>query len=128
MPQRNRFNATHGFDLAGPPSRTFDAGLRTVARSQCVKDDTWEFVMSDADQGMWTHLAYVRRYFRVVKPRFLPSSHFWGGNKPFSHKGCAAYSEHVRRVLGDHHPCVAQLPTETTRNCWWRHDAPLVGR
>jgi hypothetical protein len=100
---------------------TIDEPVRAATRG-----GKWEFVMSDADQGMWTYLTYVRRYFRVVKPRVLPSSHFWGGNKPFSHKGCAAYAEHVRRALGHDHPCVAQLPAETTRNCWWKHDAPLV--
>ena len=122
--QKNRFNITHGFEFAGPPS-TFLSNVPSTRGSRCVVKNTWEFVCSDADQGMFTHLAYVRKLFHVRKMRFLPSVHFWGPIKPFKNPGCQHYTSHIQKIIPKHE-CLKRILPSSSKRCWISHYTNLV--
>lgn len=123
---RNLFNTTHGFDLAGPPRETMSANIVRFSHTACIKKNDWHFVCSDSDQGFFTHMMHVRNALRVEKPKFFANGHFWGWNKPFSVKGCTSYARHVRSVLSNDDSCLAMLKTDSSIRCYSMLNTPLL--
>ena len=109
--RRGRFNTTHGFDLAGPPQSLLLASMSSALSSdhrqrvrvrralrrfwgtRMVRDDTWDFVAANADQGLFSYIYLTklhgaafrqsRHYRRCTGSRLW---HFWGGSKPWARR------------------------------------------
>ena len=123
--KRCKFNVTHGFDLQGPPRNTM-LGNPYTANTMCIKNNTWEFVGGDSDQGLFSHMMFVQRELSVTYPLYMTSNHFWGGNKPFSHQSCSAYNAHVRNTLPSNHSCIGMLGDNVHPHCFWNHHTRLL--
>lgn len=130
--KENRFNVSHGFELSGLPKGTFDDDLPfRVRRSRCIAQNTWSFVHGDSDQGFFSHMAYVRRAFRVVEPRTVMASHFWGWKKPFVHNAlwCDGYAAHVRSLIPNS-SCLRHIHIDTKsamrKQCFFHHRSHVV--
>lgn len=93
---RGTFNTTHGFDLAGQPRALLRAALPDHATwrkrywaSHMVRDDTWDFVGSNADQGLFSYVylfllrgAVRKAHHKRTCPEYR-LWHFWGNLKPW---------------------------------------------
>ena len=118
--RRNRFNTTHGFDLLGAPQDTMLINEHT-RHTVCVRENTWQFVGGDSDQGLFAHMMYVRKELTVLTPQHMDANHFWGWFKPFSQPPCERYLAHVRRSLPGEHACLALMTRNIVSRCFWNH-------
>lgn len=127
---RNKFNITHGFDFAGQPSTTIKAN-RKIKHSRCIRQNTWQFVCSDSDQGFFSHVMYVRKELKVKPPAYMAASHFWGWAKPFQTAACPLYKVHAENTLSKHDDCVISMQVydtnkSNTKRCFLNHKTHLL--
>lgn len=128
--QRNKFNTTDGFDLSGQPSTTITA-TREIKNSRCIRQNTWQFVCSDSDQGFFSHVMYVRQELQVKAPAYMTASHFWGWAKPFKTTACPLYKIHAENTLSRNDDCVNSMRVHATnkskaKRCFLNHKTHVL--
>ncbi len=123
--RENKFNTTHGFELAGAPRDTI-SNVHGIERTACIKRNTWEFVGSDSDQGFLSYMVHSRRELKVEAPRFMKGSHFWGWAKPFGTPSCVSYHAHVKDTLGPNDSCFLSMRTNKKNNCFFNHRTHIL--
>jgi hypothetical protein len=117
--ERNVFNVTHGFDLAGRPMASMNASdVMKLSHTACIRNNDWHFVTSDSDQGLFSYMTYVRNALRVEPPMFFNGAHFWGGAKPFSTMDCTDYVRRVYSVLKRNDSCLTMLKETLSTSCY----------
>ncbi|KAG8460600.1 hypothetical protein KFE25_011375 [Diacronema lutheri] len=101
----NRFSIERGFADAGPPSELLPAALlhtpspvfgesRTMAQSDALLSDSWNFVAASADQGLFPLIFAMRHHLlALVRRPEYSVHHYLGRFKPWrqNHPSCPAY-------------------------------------
>jgi hypothetical protein len=108
--ERGRFSLDRGFDDAGAPRALLPAALlrarspltnRTMADSEMIQSDSWNFVAGASDQGLFVYVFAMRPgagrgpLFALASRADSVAYHYYGRYKPWrpGHPSCPAYSE-----------------------------------
>ena len=80
------FNSTHGFNLSfGPPLTIMPNPSKPLARSKMFRANTWDFVCSRADQGLFTAIFLFGDSESYCFPQNNDTKvyHYWAVEKPW---------------------------------------------
>ena len=116
-----RFSPTRGWDDAGTPRELLpEQMLRNYRHTRLVRDNTWDVVCGNADQGLFTYVflarlhAYRTSEYCPIASKHLhgprgkcadcpvPVWHFWAGDKPWwlHYTRCPEYFAFLREAGG----------------------------
>ena len=141
-----RFDTRNGFNNSGSPRQALPLDFLSAAdrtelnHSRMVRENHWDVVCADADQGLFTHVFLVLQrgiQFRLSRPRprgqgaGFRVAHFWGHGKPWEYKtlrSCPTYLGFLDLREFRHEPSACLTMLHSTRAREKTRKAPVHPR